>query len=185
MAPFSELVDDGDLRLCRWTPDEAERLAALVAENVEHLRPRMPWVAAEPLALEARRALLEGWDQQWREGREVVYRMELDGVAVGTCGLHDRGGPDEREIGYWVDHRHQGRGLATRSSALLTDVAFEQPSVTSVVILHDATNLASRRVPEKLGYRDEGEHPSDRPQGAADTGRDGRWRIDRAGWLSR
>jgi RimJ/RimL family protein N-acetyltransferase len=185
MAPFSELVDDGDLRLCRWTPDDAERLAALVTENVEHLRPRMAWVAAEPLALAARQALLEGWDQQWRQGREVVYRIELDGVAVGTCGLHDRGGPDEREIGYWVDHRHLGRGLATRSSALLTDVAFEQPAVSSVVILHDVTNLASRRVPEKLGYRNLGERPSDRPLGPADVGRDGVWSMDRVAWLSR
>jgi RimJ/RimL family protein N-acetyltransferase len=182
---IAERLEVDGLVMARWTPDDVDSLAALVARNLEHLRPRMAWVASEPLGHQDRLALLEQWDRDWRAGEAAVFAMILDGQAVGSCGLHPRVGPGGLEIGYWVDADHQGQGLASKAADALTDAAFERDDVAFVVILHDQTNLASRRVPEKLGYREIGPQPCARDQAPADTGVDVVWRVTRPEWERR
>ena len=73
-------------------------------------------------------------------------------VIVGGSGLHRRIGPHGLEIGYWIDHRRQRAGLATRVARLLTTTAFALPGIDTVEIHCDAANAASARIPEKLGF---------------------------------
>src|SRR5258708_19942087 len=56
------------------------------------------------------------------------------------------------EIGYWVHPAYTGRGVATAASGALTEAALALPAVDRVEIHHDLLNLASERVPAKLGY---------------------------------
>lgn len=187
MPTLPELVDAGDgLVLRRWTAADVEVLSALVADNVDHLRGYMPWIAEEPLPTEQRRALLATWEQEWQAGQTVVHAMWLDGELAGSCGLHDRIGPRGREIGYWVSHRHLGKGLARRASAALTTAAFAcEPSFDVVEIHHNETNGRSRRVPEQLGYREVGELQLARDLAPAETRREIIWRTTRAEWRAR
>ena len=151
--------------------------------NLDHLRPRMPWIADEPLTVEARRDLVQGWDEAWAKGGDVVMGIFQDGVAVGSAGLHQRIGPTGLEIGYWVDAGHVGRGIARRASAALTSLAFTSPSIDHVEIHHDLTNVASRRVPERLGFHLVGRlAPPTRPLAPDDVGIDLVWRIARDEW---
>jgi len=173
-----------DLVVRRWTVDDLEALHAAIGENVEHLRPRMPWIAEEPKPLAGRRALVQGWSDAWANGGDVVMGIWREGAVVGATGLHHRGWPDGPEIGFWVDHRHLGQGIATRSSRALTDLALTLAGVDAVYLTHDRTNLASRRVPEKLGYTWLGEAAVTDPSkvAPADDGVLGRWRMARADW---
>jgi ribosomal-protein-serine acetyltransferase len=151
-----------------YTIDDAPALHAAILESVEHLRPWMPWIAFEPLTLDERVAWL----------RDV---HEAEGIFVGdTCvggtGLHDRIGPTGREIGYWVRVGWTGRGIATEAARQLTERAFTMPGVDHVEIHHDKANVASGRVPEKLGYARVGEFPMER-LAPAHTGVAVHWRI--------
>ena len=56
------------------------------------------------------------------------------------------------EIGYWVHPGFTGRGVATAAAAALTEAALALPGIDRVEIHHDILNLASGRVPAKLGY---------------------------------
>lgn len=185
MLRLAERIVGPRLELRRWTVDDLDVLSHLIERNIDHLRGRMTWIAFEPQTPKQRRELLESWDRSWRDGRDAVYGMHLDGRAVGSCGLHDRIGPDALEIGYWVDVDHQGRGFASEAAGLLTAASFELARIERVVILHDVTNAASRRVPEKLGYRPVGEVVSAHDQAPLDSGRDLVWEIDRAAWSNR
>ena len=183
MEPLPEHVEHDGLVLRRWTAADAEEFGALVTANVDHLRPRMPWIADEPLGLDARRELLRGWDEAWARGGDLVVGIFEDEVAVGSAGLHQRIGPTGLEIGYWVDARHVGRGIARRASAALTTLAFTSPSIDHVEIHHDLTNVASRRVPERHGYHLVGRlAPPTRPLAPADVAIDLVWRIARDEW---
>jgi len=159
-ALLPELIEGPDLVLRAWRPDDVDDLAETITRNIEHLRPWMDWAAHEPLTPAARLELIEGWTRDRDAGGDVVLGVFSDGTIVGGTGLHRRRGPHGVEIGYWVDADHTGRGIATEMARLLTTAAFEVPGITFVEIHHDRANVASARVPAKLGYVFIGEAPA-------------------------
>jgi ribosomal-protein-alanine N-acetyltransferase len=62
-------------------------------------------------------------------------------------------------IGYWVDSRVAGRGVIPTALALVVDHAFGPGGLHRVEINIRPENAASRRVVEKLGFREEAYHP--------------------------
>ena len=183
MDRLPERIDHDGLELRRWVPDDDVILHELINRNVEHLRPRMPWIAVEPQVLADRRQLIEKWQREWEAGGDVVFAIRRDGEVLGAAGLHRRLGPGGLEIGYWVDGDHQGQGIATSTTRALTDLAFTVPAIDRVEIHHDVTNLASARIPQKLGYiRLPDLVGVKRELAPADTGTDCVWRVTRAAW---
>jgi RimJ/RimL family protein N-acetyltransferase len=186
MEPLPDYLEHDGLVLRRWTEADAETVEAAVTANIEHLRPYMPWIADEPLAIEDRRALEREWETAWAAGGDVIYGIFEDGTVVGGCGLHRRIGPGGLEIGYWVHVDHLGQGIARRASEGLTSMAFTLPGIDRVEIRHDLSNAYSRRVPEGLGFRLIGKDAPNRDlQAPAETGVDLVWRVTRDEWLSR
>ncbi|MCU1371496.1 MAG: N-acetyltransferase [Ilumatobacteraceae bacterium] len=186
MEPLPEHLEHDGLVLRRWTEADAALVGDLVAANIEHLRPYMPWIEHEPLTIEARRALQRGWDEVWSAGGDVMLGVFEDGVPVGSSGLHRRIGEGGLEIGYWVHVDHLGKGIARRASSGLTSLAFTVPGIDRVEIHHDLTNVRSRRIPEQLGFHLIGRSKEPRtPQAPADTGVDLVWRMTRHAWLAR
>lgn len=190
MDPLPERIEGDGLVLRRWAVDDAEDLDHAVTANVEHLRPWMAWIAHEPQTVEQRRALIQGWEQAWRDGGDVLYAIraadDLEGPVLGSTGLHRRIGAGGLEVGYWVHVAHTRQGIATRASRLQTDAAFRVPGIDRVELRHDVGNVASRGVPARLGYRFVGEAPANRADTApAECGVDGVWRVTRDEWLSR
>lgn len=92
---------------------------------------------------------------------------------IGNVGFHGPPGqhvfeeryPGVVEIGYDVVPEHRRRGLATRAVARLIGWG-EQNGAASVAITTGASNLASRRIAEKLGFTLIGEelHPERGPE---------------------
>lgn len=178
--------DDGPLvgprvLLRQWTVDDVAVMADLVAANVEHLRPWMPWVAFEPLSPHDRRALIERWRDDQAAGGDLIVAIEFDGAPIGGAGLHARRGPDVLEIGYWIGHAHEGVGLVAETAALLTDHAFTHDGIDRVEIRHDGANRRSGRVPHRLGFEFVGATP-DTPKTPGDNGVDCVWEMHRARW---
>jgi ribosomal-protein-serine acetyltransferase len=178
MRRLPERVEADGLLLRRWTPADVTVLGRAVEESAEHLRPWMPWAAAEPLASVDRWTLLERWQAEWEVGGDSVLGAFLDGEVAGSFGLHHRRGPETLEIGYWVHVAHLRQGIATRAVAALTEAAFSVPGITRVEIHHDEANVASAGVPRGLGYRLVGER-ADVPEAPAEVGVDWTWRIER------
>ncbi|GGJ92208.1 ribosomal-protein-alanine N-acetyltransferase [Pilimelia anulata] len=61
--------------------------------------------------------------------------------------------------GYWVDHRVAGRGVMPTALALAVDHAFGPGGLHRVEVNIRPENTPSRRVVEKLGFREEAHHP--------------------------
>jgi [ribosomal protein S5]-alanine N-acetyltransferase len=60
------------------------------------------------------------------------------------------------EIGYGIGENHHGRGVATAAVRLLVDKVFTETSLRKLIAFVHDKNLPSRRVMEKLGFRQEG-----------------------------
>jgi ribosomal-protein-serine acetyltransferase len=164
----------------QWRVEDVPGLQAAVFESLDELRPWMPWAANEPLPLSERLDLVAGWRNLWDAGDRMCGMFVGDEV-VGGCGLHQRIGPGGQEIGYWVRTGHTGRGYATAAARALTGMAFTMTRVDRVEIHHDIANVASGRVPAKLGFTCVGDvaHPVEAP---GETGTQRIWRMLRGAW---
>jgi ribosomal-protein-serine acetyltransferase len=78
----------------RWVDADAAPLHALILANLDHRRPWMAWIAAEPLRLAEREAKIGEWTRRWDDGVDFPYAI-ADGSwdLPGGCGLHRRIGP--------------------------------------------------------------------------------------------
>ena len=61
--------------------------------------------------------------------------------------------------GYWVDSRDAGQGIIPTALALVVDHAFGAGGLHRIEVNIRPENQASRRVVEKLGFREEAYHP--------------------------
>jgi ribosomal-protein-serine acetyltransferase len=150
----------------------------LVSESVEHLSPWMAWATSDYEPEDAA-DYLERCEASWAAGTAFQYPIIAGGAPAGSAGLMARVGPGALEIGYWVHPASTGRGVATAASAALTEAAFALPGIDEVEIHHDELNLASERVPVKLGYAHVGTCEGRFEPAPRDSGTVKVWRITR------
>lgn len=174
--PAAVIPIGGGLELRRRHPSHAAALNAAILANQEHLRPWVPWADPAPTLAETR-ARCEHAVAQWEAGTGYLYLIQPTGspdTVLGGGGLHARVGVGALEIGYWVDIRNTGQGVATALARSLTDQALALPDVHRVEIHVDEANVASSAVPRRLGYRLERVHERT-PEAPAQTGRVEAW----------
>ena len=143
----------GEYIVRKYESSDAQALVDAVSESCEHLRPWMPWIKFEPQSVTQREELITAWTDSWETRTEFVMGIFLDHRIVGGTGLHLRGAANTVDIGYWVHADFTGKGIATQVSDALTLEAFRLwPEIDTVVIVHDEANIASGKVPARLGF---------------------------------
>ena len=115
-----------------------------------------PWairhsVASWPSALGSLRRLA-------RAGVLLPFMITYDDVLVGQLTVNNvvRGALRSAQMGYWVDEGHANRGITTTAVALATDHCFGPVGLHRIEVDIRPENVRSRRVAEKLGFREEG-----------------------------
>lgn len=177
IPPDSLSVDDVTVR--RWNEDDVAPLDEMVISSLDHLRPWMPWVQAEPLSITDRAEKVTGWVRSWDAAQDFTYAIvDSGGGLLGVCGLRRCAEPDGLEIGYWVRSGRTGEGIATDAVRALIQCAFSIDGVSFVEIHHDAANVASSRVPAKVGFTRVSQRP-DEPSAPGEVGIDVTWRLRR------
>ncbi|HEY6681939.1 MAG TPA: GNAT family N-acetyltransferase, partial [Propionibacteriaceae bacterium] len=89
-----------------------------------------------------------------------------DDRCLGSISLDGLGGYSTRgEIGYWAHPDARGRGIVTEAVRLVTEYAKDSGLATSLLIRCASSNMASRRVAERAGYREIGIQPASEPVG--------------------
>ena len=165
-----------EVELRRWRVADADLCFRMVSESLEHLRPWMPWAAGDYGRQDAV-DYLQRCEAGWSDGSAFQYLILTEGTPAGSAGLMARIEPGGLEIGYWVHPASTGRGVATAASAALTDAAFALPGISHVEIHHDALNVASGRVPAKLGYAHVDTRTARLDLAPGDSGTTEVWRI--------
>lgn len=97
-------------------------------------------------------------DREARAGRLLPFALEVDGVLAGQLHLFGitRGALQGGAAGYWIDRHHAGRGIMPFALAMLIDHALGPVGLHRVEVNIRTENVASLRVVEKLGLREEG-----------------------------
>ncbi len=87
----------------------------------------------------------------------ITYQGRLAGQL--TFGSVVRGAFCSAYAGYWVDGRLAGRGIMPTALAMAVDFGFASCGLHRIEVNIRPENAPSRRVVEKLGFRQEGFHP--------------------------
>jgi RimJ/RimL family protein N-acetyltransferase len=142
------------LSLAPLRPAHAAALYPLLHDwEVVRMLADVPW----PLALADVEAFAAEPPEQ--SGRDD-FAILLGGAPIGVCSLKRPGsGQPPRKmprLGYWLGRPYWGRGHATEAVAALVRHAFASfpQDVVGAGVFRD--NAVSRRVLEKLGFREEG-----------------------------
>ena len=105
------------------------------------------------------------WLAQWcalrsmaRHGQTLPFIITVDGQLAGqvTVGNIVRGALCSAWVGYWVAKPATGGGVATAAVALVVDHCFAWAGLHRLEATVRPENAPSRRVLNKLGFRDEG-----------------------------
>ena len=147
-------IESADLLLRAWEPADLHvRYDAIIA-SFDQLHQWMDW-AVEPPTLEQQREFGERQQGTWPSATGCNYGIfdAHTNEVLGAAGLHDQLGPGALEIGYWCHSDHTGKGVITRTAALLTRAALALDGIERVEIHCDEANVRSAAVPKRLGYR--------------------------------
>lgn len=152
---FALRIDD-DLELRLLERRHAPELFELTVANREHLRPYLPWVPKMTL-LEQTEGFIDNALQQFARHDGFQAGIFVHGELVGMVGLHYiRWHTERTEVGYWLAERAQGQGVMTRAIGGLVAYCFRDLHLGRVEIRCAEENTRSRRIPERLGFTQEG-----------------------------
>jgi RimJ/RimL family protein N-acetyltransferase len=146
-------IDIGNWHLRAYRDDDLPALLKY-ADNpnvVRNLRDRFP----HPYTSEAGRA----WIAVAKEQNPVVsFVIASEQELVGGAGIDLQTDVYRRsgELGYWLAEPFWGRGITTAAARALVEYAFTQLDLVRVFAGVFATNPASARVLEKVGFQFEG-----------------------------
>ena len=139
--------------LRRYRLSDRDALLEVLAASHEHLRAWMPWAQSPPTEESVLEFLRLATERFGGDAADYAITIPTTGRYVGGCSLMRRIGPGALEIGYWVDVRSIGRGIATDAARLLTAAGLAVDGVARVEIHCDEANTRSAAIPERLGYR--------------------------------
>jgi [ribosomal protein S5]-alanine N-acetyltransferase len=128
-------------------PGDARDLLALRLANREFLAPFDPVRSDEFFTLDAQTEIARNDDR-------LAFAILDDGELAGTVSLSNvvRGPLRSANVGYWVDAKRNGRGLATRAVAAVVEHAFGTLALHRLQAGTLVDNVASQRVLEKNGF---------------------------------
>ncbi|WHM39322.1 GNAT family N-acetyltransferase [Streptomyces sp. BPTC-684] len=89
------------------------------------------------------------FDAHWariRASGDLIRTVLADGEVAGHAAVY--GPPDHREVTYWVDRAHWGRGIATAALSALVGLVPQRPLHARAA----ADNTGSIRVLQKCGF---------------------------------
>ena len=138
--------------------DDAEALLGLRLKNRAFLTAFEPRRPTNAFTLSAQREQIASDEDAFAAGRRFAFAICTHDALVGRVSLDNvvRGAWQNATLGYFVDHDHNGRGIATEAVRQAVDYAFTRAGLHRVQAGVMPRNVASIRVLEKVGFRYEG-----------------------------
>jgi len=170
LTALDPIIDTPRLRLRPFSLDDLEAVWPYVSDPTFPVM--LSWDAHPDR--EVTRQWLAGTIDGWAQGTDAVWAITREGTAMGAIGLHDvcyvfrAWRIDRADLGYWLAPSWWNLGYMTEAVAAVVQFAFERMRLHKITVSHLDGNHGSRRVIEKLGFRQVGVSRDD-------VYRNGRW----------
>jgi RimJ/RimL family protein N-acetyltransferase len=158
LRSFPDKIETERLYIRPCLPGDGEVVHRAIVKSQANMRRWLPFAENDQTVEEVEAGVRESYAKfiKREDFRLHIYRKE-DHEFIGSTGLHRIVWDVPKvEIGYWIHRDHSGNGYMTEAVKGLTTFAIEELKVNRVEIRCDELNLASRKIPEKLGFVLEG-----------------------------
>src|ERR1043165_4067736 len=154
---FTHRIED-ELELRPVDERHAKQRTTPAPRDPAYLKQWMPW-ATERYSVEDAREFIRRNIRQAAEDQGFATLIFFRGRVVGSIGYNNFDWANRKtDIGYWLAADLQGRGIMTKACRVLVTYAFTELRLNRVEIFCAVENLRSRRIPERLGFTEEGTH---------------------------
>lgn len=158
LIKFPERIETPRLSIRPCMPGDGPAVFKAISESREELKRWLPFARKEQTLEEVEAGVRDSYAEFIKKTdiRLHIYLRETDEF-IGSTGLHriDWDVP-KVEIGYWLHTRYTKKGYMVEAVKELTRFALNDLSCKRVEIRCDERNAASRKVPERLGFKLEG-----------------------------
>ncbi len=145
-----------DIFLRMLSARDAIPLFAITDQSREYLKKWLPWLdetTSEADTLSFIKNSLVPFNNRKGLTAGIFFEENIVGViGYNTLDFQNRIGT----IGYWLSKQHTGKGIMTKSVDALVTYGFTELNLNRIEISCAKENLASRQVPERLGFVQEG-----------------------------
>lgn len=116
---------------------------------------KMLQVVPYPYTLDMAHEFIALTHEEWNSNASYIAAAITPSGLVGLVGVHHWSETKRQiELGYWFARQAWGRGYATEASRAVCNFAFEHWPINKIVASVFNDNPASKRVVEKLGFKD-------------------------------
>lgn len=155
------VVTGPSLTIRPFAVEDVDALTEIQQYNRTSFSPFMPVRSDTFYTKEAQEAQIARDQMMWQADLGYAFAIEEQGLLAGRVALSNvvRGAWQNATLGYWVDSRRQGRGLATAAVQAVLAAAFEHLGlhrVQAAIMPHNAPSLA---VVRRIGFCEEGLAP--------------------------
>lgn len=152
------VLSDGQIGLRQFTGEDVTALFNSIRESLAQLSAWMVW-AHPRYSIEDTQAFVLKCGSGWEKGEQYSFAIidVHDGQFLGSVGLSSvNRAHGFANLGYWVRTRKTRHGVATSATRMAARFSFESLALNRVELLVPTANLASQRVAEKAGAKQEG-----------------------------
>lgn len=147
---------DQHLTMVQLHETHAPALFEAVDANRLYLKKWLPWVDGTQNVTDSEQ-FIAFTKKQFDIFGVLNFAILYDGQLAGTIGTHMIQEQNKStSIGYWLCESFQGKGIVTTCTYALITYLFEKRRLHRIEIRAAVENDASRRIPERLGFKEEG-----------------------------
>ncbi len=111
----------------------------------------------KPMDIETVKARIEHWIAFYETQNYGLMALTTkeDNQLIGFCGLIHQivDGVEQIELGYRLDEKFWGKGIATEAAIAVKEYAFNQLNISMLISIIHHKNIDSKRVAEKVGMK--------------------------------
>lgn len=154
---------DNEITLRLLQTKHTDELHSLVKNNLDHLGQWIPWVAYGT-SKEQIESYMRSVEEQLKHNSAVHvgiwYTCDKAGYDDDLVGVVSTSRIDwankTLSLGYWIEQNAESLSLVSRPVRFLIEFAFNELNMNRIEIRCAPENLASRRIPERLHFTQEG-----------------------------
>ena len=119
--------------------------------------PEFHFFPVKAASIKEQRDRLREIKKQSKEGVKHTFAILLNSKVIGGTAITiDQQAPYRCSIGYFIDRKHWGKGIATKVTALLEDFIATNLDIVRIKMITAKGNIGCQKVAIKTGYKREG-----------------------------
>ncbi len=147
---------DDDIMLRTFRLDDVGTVFDAVHRNADHLTEYMHWMVPDysmEMASEFINRAIHPVDKSGSLNFGIFRHDHLIG-SIGFVYFDIKA--EKTEIGYWIDHEEEGKGIVSSACKALINFVFNELKFNRIEIRCSAQNRRSAAIPERFGFKLEG-----------------------------